>query len=311
MSKPTDTIVEFTVHISGKRLDKLIVPHLPDYSRNQIQQMIDEGRVRVDGDNTMKPGNRLKGGEEIRITLPEDEDERIEAEVLNLDVLYEDEHIAVINKRAGMVMHPAPGHDSGTLVHGLLARYPEISHMQDDPLAEGRMGIVHRLDKDTSGVIVTARHIQALHDLMRQFKERTVEKTYLALLERAPDTVTGLIDAPIAREPANRQRMGVVRGGKHATTEYEVIDDDFREGQVLVRVRMHTGRTHQIRVHMAFIGCPVVGDTLYGFSKQRIGLKRNFLHAAELGFDHPDSGERRVFDSELPAGLQDIMRKLR
>jgi 23S rRNA pseudouridine1911/1915/1917 synthase len=210
-----------------------------------------------------------------------------------------------------MVVHPGVAQERGTLVNALLARYPEMVDMQDDPRAEGRMGIVHRLDKETSGLLVTARHIDALADLMAQFKARTTEKIYIAMLEKIPETGKGIVDAPIGRDPKQRKRMSVVRGGKPAITEYEVIDDQFRDGRCLVRIKLQTGRTHQIRVHMAFLGCPVVGDTVYGYRRQRTSMKRHFLHAAELSFDHPRSGERMHFTSALPAGLQNLIDKLR
>lgn len=302
--------LEFTVEKAGQRLDKILVKRLPAYSRNQIQEMISESLVLVDG-NSAKAGHKMKGGELISVTFPEEEELVIEPEDIPLTMVYEDDDIAVIEKEAGMVVHPGTGQESSTLVHALLARYPELVDMQDDPRAEGRMGIVHRLDKDTSGLIVTARNIDALQALMEQFKVRITEKIYLALLERAPKTEKGRIDAPIGRDPKQRKRMGVVQSGKSAVTEFEVIDDNFRDGRCLVKIKIETGRTHQIRVHMAFIGCPIVGDTVYGFKKQRVSLKRNFLHAHELTFDHPTTGERMHFKSELPVGLQNVMEKLR
>ena len=304
-----DTI-EFTISKAGKRLDKILVEQLPDLSRSQIQSMISEGQVTVDGQSA-KAGHKMKGGERVVVQIPTYDEATIEPEDIPLKVIYEDDDIVVIEKSADMVVHPGIGQDSGTLVNALLFRYPQMIDMQDDPRAEGRMGIVHRLDKDTSGLMVTAKHINALEHLMAQFKARTVEKYYLALLERPPKTASGTIDAPISRDPKQRKRMGVVRDGKPAITEYEVIDETFRDGRCLVKIQIHTGRTHQIRVHMAFIGCPIVGDTVYGFGKQRIGLKRNFLHACELAFDHPTTGERMNFSSELPIGLRDVMEKLR
>jgi 23S rRNA pseudouridine1911/1915/1917 synthase len=190
----------------------------------------------------------------------------------------------------------------------MLARWPQIAQMN---IAEKRAGIVHRLDKDTSGLIVIAKHDAARRDLMEQFQQRAVEKSYIALLERTPKTRSGRIEAPVARDPNQRKRMAVVRAGKPAITEFTVTDDNFKEGQALVEVRPLTGRTHQIRVHMAFIGCPVVGDTVYGFRKQRIKLKRHFLHAARLGFNHPKTHEWLEFQSPLPAGLQNVLEKLR
>lgn len=305
-----DTL-EFTVEDAGQRLDKILVKQLPEYSRNQIQEMISTDLVRVDG-KSAKAGHKMKGGETILVSFPEENEEIvIEPEDIPLKIVYEDDDIAVIEKEAGMVVHPGTGHETGTLVHALLARYPEIIDMQDDPQAEGRMGIVHRLDKDTSGLIVTARNIDALQALMGQFKIRITEKIYLALLERTPKTKVGRIDAPIGRDFKQRKRMSVVQDGKSAVTEFEVIDETLRDGRCLVKIKIETGRTHQIRVHMAFIGCPVVGDTVYGYNKQRLGLKRNFLHAHELSFDHPTTGERMRFKSELPIGLVNTMEKLR
>lgn len=302
--------MEFTVEKQGERLDKILVARLSDFSRQQIQTLIKEGAVTVDG-TSAKAGHKMKGGERIVVNLPEEEEYIIEPEDIPLNILYEDDDIAVIDKASGMVIHPGIGQEKNTLVHALLYRYPEMIDMQDDPVAEGRMGIVHRLDKDTSGVVVIARNLKALRNMMAQFKERTTEKYYLALLERAPKTIEGRIDAPIGRDPKQRKRMGVVTGGKDAVTEFEIVDMSFRDGRALVKIRIETGRTHQIRVHMAFIGCPVVGDTVYGYNRQRLGLKRNFLHAAELSFDHPTTGERMTFNSELPVGLKNVMDKLR
>ncbi len=300
--------LEFTAFVPGQRLDKLLVEHLPDISRAQIQTLIKAGAVLVDG-QPAKPGIKLKGGEQILVTLVEqDEETPITPESIDLTVVYEDEVLAVIDKPAGMVVHPAAGNESGTLVNAILARWPQIAEMNDP---DKRMGLVHRLDKGTSGLIVIAKTSEALQELMRQFQEREVDKTYIALLERTPPTATGRIEAPIARDPKQRKRMAVQRDGKPAITEYTVIDDDFRDGQALVEVKLLTGRTHQIRVHMAFIGCPVVGDTVYGFRKQRIKMKRQFLHAAQLCFTHPITGERLCVESELPSGLQNILSKLR
>lgn len=304
-------IIQFAVTEEGERLDKVINAQFPDFSRSQVQTLIKEGHVLVDG-QTSKPGQRLKAPSQITVTLPEAPDEIvIEPEDIKLDIRYEDQDVVVINKPAGMVVHPSVGHVAGTLVNALLAQYPDMIEMQDDPEADGRMGIVHRLDKDTSGLMVVARNIESLHNLMAQFQARTVEKIYTALLEKRPKTNKGTIDAPINRDPRQRKRMAVVRDGNPAITDFEVLDDHFLEGRTLVRLRLHTGRTHQIRVHMAFIGCPVVGDVVYGYRKQRTGLKRQFLHASELAFDHPTTGERMRFASDLPVGLQNMLDKLR
>jgi len=300
--------LSFTVAQAGERLDKLVSAHLPEHSRSQIQALIKEGLVTVDG-ALVKAGIKLRGGETVRITLPETETEtEPEPEVIPLDVVYEDDELAVIDKLAGMVVHPGPGNPNGTLVNAIIGRWPQIAEM-DDP--DGRNGIVHRLDKDTSGLILIAKNEVALVELMAQFQHRTVDKTYLALLERRPQTDTGRIEAPIGRDPKQRKRMAVQRDGKEAVTEFRVVDDEFRDGHALVEFYLHTGRTHQIRVHAAFIDCPIVGDRVYGFRKQRMRLKRNFLHAAKISFDHPITEERLEFESPLPVGLQEIMKKLR
>jgi 23S rRNA pseudouridine1911/1915/1917 synthase len=264
--------------------------------------------VTVDGQQ-VKPGVKLKGGERITVTIPaREENTAVEPENIALNVVYEDADFVVIDKPAGMVVHPGVGDEKGTLVAAIIARWPEIAQMN---ISEKRSGIVHRLDKDTSGLIVIARNDATRRKLSAQFQEREVDKTYIALLERTPKTRSGRIEAPIARDPNQRKRMAVARGGKPAISEFTVMDDNFRDGQALVKVKLLTGRTHQIRVHMAFIGCPIVGDTVYGFRKQRIGLKRHFLHAAELRFTHPRTGERLHFESPLPVGLKDVMEKLR
>jgi 23S rRNA pseudouridine1911/1915/1917 synthase len=298
---------EFTVNDAGQRLDKLLVEQFPDMSRAQLQNYVKEGFITVNGE-TVKPGAKLRGGEVIRIDIPPTKVTELQPENIELNVLYEDADIAVIDKQAGLVVHPGTGVTSGTLVNALLARYPEIGQMYG---SERRQGIVHRLDRETSGLMVIARTKAALNKLMSQFQDRTVEKSYLALLERTPKTETGRIEAPIARDPLQRKKMAVVRDGKPAITEFKILESNLKDGQALVEVKILTGRTHQIRVHMAFIGSPVVGDNVYGFRKQRLGLKRHFLHAAKLTFKHPRTGEQMHFESPLPAGLQNMLEKLR
>lgn len=302
-------LIEFTAETPGARLDHAIMAHIGDrLSRAQLQALIAAGAVTVN-DRQVKAGSRLKGGERVRLEVPrKTAPERVQPEALPLAVVYEDDELAVIDKPAGMTVHPGVNNETGTLVGALLARWPQIAQMA---VEEKRAGIVHRLDKDTSGLIVIAKQDAARRRLTEQFQARTVEKRYLALLERRPQTDTGRIEAPIARDPNQRKRMAVVRGGRPAVTEFRVLDDDFSGGQALVEVQIFSGRTHQIRVHMAFIGCPVVGDTVYGFRKQRVRLKRHFLHAARLAFDHPRTGERLAFESPLPAGLRDLLEKLR
>lgn len=294
---------------AGERLDKLIVAEVGErLSRSQIQALIRDGQVRVNGE-AAKPGWRLKGGEQVVITVPPapPEEKPIEPELIPLVVVYEDEDLAVIDKPAGLIVHPGVHQERSTLVHAILARYPEIGQMSYAPQ---RRGIVHRLDKETSGLILIARNEVTLRKLMLQFQERTVEKIYLTLVEKPPKTPTGRISAPIERDPINRKRMAVSRDGKPAISEFSVIER-FVSGQVLVRVKLLTGRTHQIRVHMAFVGSPVVGDLIYGYRRQRLPLRGQFLHAAHLCFDHPRTGERLCFDAPLPARLEAILEILR
>lgn len=318
MHSMSETTHTFTQVPQGERLDRALSAYLPELSRSQIQKLIDDGFVLVDG-TRQKTGYKLRGTETLTVHIPPPPSERIEAEDIPLNILYEDADIVVIDKPAGLVVHPSLGNLHGTLVNALLFRYPDMANMAEvhedgegDAESAGRVGIVHRLDKDTSGVLVVARHLDALRALMGQFQARTVEKIYLALLDRRPKTTTGLIDAPIGRDPKMRQKMSVQASGRPAQTEYEIIDDSLAGMKTLVRVKLLTGRTHQIRVHMAFLGCPVVGDSVYGLRRISItGLTRQFLHAQQLSFDHPRTGERLSFQSPLPPDLAQALEQVR
>lgn len=294
---------------AGARLDKQVVAHLGDQlSRAQIQALIHDGQITVDG-KSAKPAQKLKGGEEICIHLPTPSPQtRITPEAIPLTILYEDDALAVVDKPAGMVVHPGVGDEKGTLVAAALARWPQLARMAGE---EKRIGIVHRLDKYTSGLIIIAKDDVTRRHLMSQFQRRAVEKTYLALTETRPKTATGRIELPIGRDPRHRQRMAVQVGGRPAISEFTVIDDAFPRGQALLRVQIHTGRTHQIRVHLAYIGCPIVGDTVYGRRKDHHHLGRYFLHAHTLAFDHPQSGQRLRLQAELPQVLQDFLASLK
>lgn len=294
--------IEFTVRNAGERLDKTITAHVGErLTRNQIQTLIRDGKVTVNG-AVVKAGVKLKGGEVIRLTVPPpQEDKSVAAEPIPLNVVYEDDDLAVINKPAGLVVHPGMGNEQGTLVNAILARWSEIGTMNYAPK---RRGIVHRLDKDTSGLILVAKTAPALHRLAGQFQKRTVEKVYIALLERAPKTSTGRIDAPLGRDPNNRRKRIVSRDGRPAVSEFTVVER-YEDGRVLVHVKLLTGRTHQIRAHMAFINCPIVGDALYGFRRQ--SLNRQFLHAWKLCFDQPRTGERLCFEAPLPDALEAVL----
>lgn len=307
MTDQTQTLIAST---PKQRLDKFVLEHVDGLSRTQIQTFIRDGLITVNG-KVEKTGYKFKGGETVNITIPTIEETTLEPEDIDLDIVYEDSDLAVINKPAGMVVHPGIGHETGTLVNAILGRYPELADMIDDPDTQDRLGIVHRLDKGTSGLIVVARNKPTLLHLMNQFQERTVDKVYLAFLESTPKSPIGRVEAPITRDPRQRKRMWVHRDGKPAVTEFTLIDDHYQGGRAMVKLKLLTGRTHQIRVHMAFIGCPVVGDTIYGRRKQRLKLKRQFLHATELAFDHPTTGERMDFSSPLPSQLQNILDKLR
>lgn len=302
-----DEQISFTTEGSGERLDKVVSTHVGDrLTRTQVQALIRDGMVTVDGE-IVKPGVKLKGGEQIVVTVPPTpEDHTVAPEAIPLKVIYDDDDLAVIDKPAGLVVHPGAGNETGTLVNAILDRYPQIAEINYAPK---RRGIVHRLDKDTSGLILIAKRAPALHRLTKQFQQRTVDKTYVALLEHTPKTPTGRIEVPIGRDPNNRRKMAALRNGRPAVSEYTVVER-FADGRALVHVKLLTGRTHQIRVHMAFINCPIVGDKLYGFRRQTL-LDRQFLHAWRLCFDQPRTGERLCFESPLPDRLEAVLNTLR
>lgn len=289
---------------AGERLDKALAEELEDLSRSQVQALIREGHVTVNA-RLQKASYRLENGDRIVVRVPRtDDDLPPQPEAIPLNVLYEDEQVAVIDKPAGMVVHPAYGHNSGTLVNAVIARWPQTMKFPD----VDRAGIVHRLDKETSGVIIIAKTVEALEDLREQFKSRTVHKQYLALVEGNPVNAEGRIDAPIGRDPRRRKQMAVVRDGREAVTEFRVIENYALHS--LLAVRPETGRTHQIRVHLAFIDHPVVGDTVYGRRKQTIKMKRHFLHAERITFLSPGVGETVTAAAPLPVGLRAILEKL-
>ena len=289
----------------GTRIDKVIAARLDSLSRTQVQQLIKDGQILVN-DTATKASYKLEPDDSIVVSIP-DLDKTIEVypQDIPLDIIYEDEDIAVINKPAGMVVHPGHGNEDGTLVNALLARWSDLPVPDDDPT---RAGIVHRLDKDTSGVIVVALNEASRQHLVAQFKARTIDKHYLALVEKHPPNDKGRIEAPIGRNPRQRKKMAAVRDGKEAVTEFFVRE--FYQQQALLDVHPITGRTHQIRVHLAFINCPIVGDRVYGYRKQRFKLKRVFLHAYRISLDHPRTDERVSFVAPLPVGLQNILDKL-
>lgn len=289
---------------AGQRVDKLVAAEISEVSRSAVQRLIKEGLVTVNA-APVKASYRLEAGDVILARLPLPQSTEILPEAIPLDIVYQDVSLIVVNKPAGMVTHPAYGHTSGTLVNALLAYLPALAQM-DDP---ARAGIVHRLDKDTSGLIVVAKTEAVRRSLQAQFKTRKVFKMYLALVEGCPDPEQGRIEAAIGRDPNNRKRMAALRGGRDAVTVYRVLERFERHS--LVQAEPQTGRTHQIRVHMAFIHHPIVGDRVYGYRKQRLPLKRHFLHAHHIRFRHPASGQLVEFSADLSPDLAALLARLR
>jgi 23S rRNA pseudouridine1911/1915/1917 synthase len=275
------------------RLDKYISDQCPQLSRSHVQKLIEEGQISVNG-AAQKASYKIAAGDVVDISVPPPEPSPLIAEDIPLDILYEDQYLLVINKPAGLTVHPAPGHRSGTLVNAVLAHTPELETGETN-----RPGIVHRLDKDTSGIIVVAKNAEAHMKLAEQFKNRTIKKQYLALVIGHIKPEEGLIEGEIGRDPRNRQRMAIVESGREAHTEYKV--KEYYDGYSLLDIHPRTGRTHQIRVHLAAVGFPIAGDRVYG--GQVPGLERQFLHAYKLEFELPSSGELREFTAELPRDL--------
>jgi len=288
---------------TNERLDRFVAAALPDLSRSYVQQLIESGQVRVDGFQR-KSKFKLTPGQVVTVSVPPPVIDELQPEPIPLDVVYEDEDVIVLDKPAGLVVHPAPGHASGTLVNALLHHAPGLS------VGGGaRPGIVHRLDKDTSGLMVVAKTDRARSSLVAQWETRTVRKRYLALVAGVVEPDEGTIDAPIGRDPQQRQRMAVGHRGRAAVSHFTVRR---RYADVtLLDVEIETGRTHQIRVHLAFIGHPVVGDPVYGRGRgDRLpAVPRQFLHASQLGFELP-SGRAVGFDSPLPQDLQAVLAAL-
>jgi 23S rRNA pseudouridine1911/1915/1917 synthase len=296
---------DLTLDESGERLDRALAVRLPALSRSQLQRLIREGHVRVDG-HAVKASYRLEGGERVIVTLPEPQETDLIPQAIPLDIRFEDDDLLVVNKRAGMVVHPAPGHADGTLVNAVLAHCPDLPGIG----GEKRPGIVHRLDRDTSGLIIVAKNDQALRHLQRQFKQRSVRKKYLALVEGIPQQRRALIDAPIGRNPGNRKQMAVIAPGsgaqsRPARTRYEVVGT--YDGYALLACFPETGRTHQIRVHLRFIAHPIAGDEVYGFRRRRLDIERHFLHAAGLTFRRPHDEQELSLEAELPEDLQRVL----
>ena len=292
---------------AGARLDVYLTACLPEFSRSRIQGLIKDGFVNVEAETVTKTGRTLELGEQIQIRIPPPRPSGLVAEKIPLDIVFENSDLVVVNKPAGMVVHPSPGHQQGTLVHAALGYIPELEGIG----GEERPGIVHRLDKDTSGLIVIAKNERAHRWLQEQFKSRKVEKIYLALVDGKPPTPAGRVEAPIGRNTTHRKLMAVVPldKGRQAISEYRTLES-FAD-HTLLEVHPLTGRTHQIRVHLAFLNCPVVADTVYGKRKPTVPLERHFLHAYKLKIVLPMDEIATVFEAPLPPDLQGVLDNLR
>ena len=290
----------------GMRLDQFLAAELTEHSRSYIQKLIREGRVTVN-DKAMKPGGRIQADDKILMTVPPLQELSVLPEEMDLDILYEDEDVILINKPKDMVVHPCPGRYSGTLVNGLLA------HCQDNLSGINgvlRPGIVHRIDKDTTGVLVVCKTDLAHRSLAEQLKEHSITRKYEAIVYNNIPEEEGTVDAPIGRNPSDRKKMAVeYKNGKRAVTHYRVIDHLNHQFNH-IECQLETGRTHQIRVHMASIGHPLLGDEIYGPRNGRKGLEGQCLHARVLGFVHPRTGEYMEFEAPLPEYFKELLRKL-
>ncbi len=291
---------------AGRRLDVLVAEIVPGLSRARVQRLIGGGDLRVN-DAAVRPSYRVRAGDRVRGELPLPRPTGLVPEPIPLDVVHEDDALIVIDKPPGLVVHPAAGHATGTLVHALLHHCDDLSGIG----GVTRPGIVHRLDKDTSGLLVAAKNDAAHAALADQFRDHSIERQYLALVRGTPRADGGTIDAPIARHPTDRRRFTTRTPGRAAVTHWKV--ERRLAGHSLLRVRLETGRTHQIRVHLASVGLPVAGDPVYGGGKRGArlpGLTRQALHAAVLGFDHPSGGARVRWVAPLPADLAAIVEAL-
>ena len=294
-----DNIKEYTFVVDkpGARLDRYVGEKCPELSRTQAQKLIAGGYITLN-DRSVKAGLKLNISDVVKVVVPPPP--TLSPEAIPLNIVYQDDDLLVIDKPAGLTVYPAPGHPAHTLVNAILSRFPELA---DNSL---RPGIVHRLDKDTSGLMVVAKNASAQADLISQFKARSVAKTYLALVKGHLEPEHGIIEADIGRDPRHRKRMAIVAEGREARTQYHVME--YIGDYTLLEVRPETGRTHQIRVHLSAIGFPVVGDKVYGVKSAF--LSRQFLHASSLGFKLPSTGEYVEFTSDLPPDLAQALKDI-
>ncbi|MDD5368889.1 MAG: RluA family pseudouridine synthase [Anaerolineaceae bacterium] len=302
-----DQSLAFTYQGSkGQRLDKFLVEHLPGFSRSRLQGLIHDGLIEINGVVAVKSGQPLDSGQNIHIRIPANEPSVVMPEAIPLQVVFENQDLMVINKAAGMVVHPSAGHSHGTLVNAALSHSPEMEGIG----GEQRPGVVHRLDKDTSGLILMAKNDHAHQWLQDQFRDRSVNKIYLALVDGHPPTTAGRVEAPIGRDRSHRKQMAVQSPdkGRIAVTEYRTLA--AYPDHTLLEVHPLTGRTHQIRLHLAFLGCPIVGDKVYGRKKPTLVIDRQFLHATRLTLRLPGEDKPVTFEAPLPADLQQVLDRL-
>ncbi len=297
-------INEITVVLENEeRIDKYLPTCLKDITRSELKKYFDDSLIKVN-DKVVKPSFKVKNGDVITIEEYVDDLSNIEPENIPLDIIYEDDDIIVINKPSGMVVHPAPGHSHGTLVNALMYHYNTLSNIN----GEHRAGIVHRIDKDTSGLLIVCKTNYAHRIISDELKNKVAKRTYVAIVTGSIGHNLGKIDAPIGRDPSNRQKMAIVAEGKHAVTHFKVLDR-FRNF-TLLELELETGRTHQIRVHMAYINHPVLGDPLYGVKKQ-VEPFGQYLHAKKIGFIHPRTNKYMEFEVPLPKEFQDKINELK
>lgn len=298
-----ETIFTIEENFEGERIDKYLTKIFTDQSRSYLQGLIEKGNVLVN-DKSVKSNYKLKIYDEVKVTIPEPLILKAEPENIHINIVYEDSDVIVVNKPQGMVVHPAPGNYTGTLVNGLLYHCNDLSTIN----GVIRPGIVHRIDKDTSGILVIAKNDNSHNFLSEQLRDHSMKREYYAVVEGVLKQDKGIIDKPLGRNKKDRLKMGIVEGGKRAVTHYEVLER--YKSNTLIKCILETGRTHQIRVHMASIGHPLIGDSLYGFKKQKYKLEGQMLHAKVLGFIHPSSKEYMEFSSELPGYFKELIEKL-
>lgn len=299
-----EEIIRVTEEFVGQRVDKFLAKKLDEFSRSYIQKLIDEGNILIN-DSEIKKSEIVNVDDRIKVNIPPAEGVDLKAQDIPLDIIYEDKDLLVVNKQADLVVHPAPGHPDGTLVNALLYHCDNLAGIS----GVKRPGIVHRLDKDTTGALVAAKNDKTQQGLAQQFKKRKTEKIYWALVHGHLKHNKAKIDAAIGRDPKNRKKMTVTsKNSKKAISKYEVLD--YYGDYSLVKVKLITGRTHQIRVHFDYLGHPIVGDELYGYNKSKLDVDRQLLHSRILGFYHPRTEQWEEFEAELSTDMQDVLTKL-